>query len=141
MSYSIYESFLTLEDCIYYCKQVAARLNLTTYEYFYDNRIKKKFNAIKKDEDGNVKLRIDNTAKFLNEFAVFKDYELYRIKFNLTKPKTIMKMGLDAYVAEKKELKFNITIKGYSFLYAVEFHESKPLYIIEDSGQMCMLLN
>ena len=36
MSYSIYDSFLTITDCKYYCNQIAKKLNLNTYDYFYD---------------------------------------------------------------------------------------------------------
>lgn len=133
MSYSIYDSFLTLDACKYYCKQVAARLNLSIYEYFYDNLVEKQF------EDTDI-----------THYREFMSYESWQVKFRLNKPKTIMKMGLDAYVAQKRELTFHLTIRGYSFLYVVKFYEpvvhevpvvTTDLYVQDASGQMCMVLN
>lgn len=153
---SIYYPFLPLEHCVTYCKQVAERLNLATYDYFYDNRIKKQFSTVKKDDAGNVILTIDNTEKFRREFKVFGEYDPFYIKFKLAKPKTIMKMGLDEYVAKNRELRFHINMTGFSFLYTVEFYEPTveevsviapvievpdDLYTIDKTGQMCMVLN
>lgn len=136
MSYSIYEPFLTINDCKYYCNQIAKRLNLNVFDYFYDNR-----NQIQFPGDSN-----------LYNFNVFKCYEDWQIKFNLTRPKTIMKMGLDEYVFKYHELKFNLTIKGFSFLYICRFsannynetaniNTNDSLYIEEtDTHQLCFVL-
>lgn len=139
MSYSIYDSFLTIADCKYYCKQVASRLNLNVYDYFYDNR-----NKIKFPGDSNIR-----------NFEDFKSYEDWRVRFNLACPKTIKKIGLDEYVTRKHELKFNLTIKGYSFLYICRFSDpnyneniinavvepnNNIAYIEEDDHQLSFIL-
>lgn len=108
MSTTIYDSFLTILDCKYYCNQIAKKLDLIMYDYFYDN-----LNQVKFPGDSN-----------LRNFDVFKYYEDWQIKFNLTKPKIIMKMGLDEYVSKNHELRFNLTIKGFSFLYVCKFSNS-----------------
>ena len=109
MSYSIYDSFLTVADCKYYCNQIAKKLNLNTYDYFYD-----KSSEIQFPGDSNI-----------YAFQDFKSYEDWRIRFNLTKPKTIKKLGLEEYVCKNKELVFNLTIKGMRFLYVCKFYNSK----------------
>lgn len=109
MSYSIYDSFLTITDCKYYCNQIAKKLNLNTYDYFYD-----KSSEIQFPGDSNIRT-----------FQDFKSYEDWRIRFNLTKPKTIKKLGLEEYVYKNKELVFNLTIKGIRFLYVCKFYNSK----------------
>jgi hypothetical protein len=131
MSYSIYDKYLTVADCKYYCKQIANRLDLNTFDYFFD-----KYSELQFPGDSNIRT-----------FDAFHEYEDWRLKFNLTKPATIKKMGLDEYVSKKHELVFNLTIKGFRFLYVCKFskkHEDKnddTLYIEEkDTGQMCMLL-
>lgn len=135
--YSIFDSFLTISDCKYYCNQIAKRLNLNTYDYFYD-----KYSEIKFPGDSNI-----------YSFNDFKSYENWRIRFNLTKPKTILKMGLDEYVSKYHELVFNLTIKGFRFLYICKFNNpdkitdtvlddnSKTVLYIEDSGQLSFILN
>lgn len=135
MSYSIYDSFLTIQDCKFYCKEVAKRLNLTTFDYFLDKHTQLQFPG-----DSN-----------LYTFKDFQNYEPWRIRFNLTKPKTISKMGLDEYVSKNHELVFNLTIKGYSFIYVCKFHAKNQnetikgyvdkqdnLYIEEPTGQLTM---
>ena len=84
MSYSIYDSFLTVADCKYYCNQIAKKLNLNTYDYFYD-----KSSEIQFPGDSNIKA-----------FQDFKSYEDWRIRFNLT-------------------------IKGFRFLYVCKFYNQK----------------
>ena len=101
MAYSIYDSFLTVSDCKYYCNQLAKKLNLSTYDYFYD-----KYSEMQFPSDSNI-----------YGFEVLKEYENWRIRFNLTKPKTIKKMGIEEYVSKNKELIFNLTIKGFSPFY------------------------
>ena len=105
MSYSIYDKFLTITDCKFYCNQISKRLELSTFDYFFD-----KYNQIKFSGDSN-----------LRTFDTFKGYEDWRLKFNLTKPATIRKTGLDEYVLKNKELVFNLTIKGFSFIYVCKF--------------------
>ena len=90
-------------------------------------------------------------------FEVLKEYENWRIRFNLTKPKAIKKMGIEEYVSKNKELIFNLTIKGFRFLYVCKFSNSnndaednpvhavldnhtKIVYIEEDSGQLSFIL-
>ena len=111
MAYSIYDSFLTIQDCKYYCNQVANKLNLKTYDYFYDKSCDTKF-----DGDSNI-----------YNFKVLQSYESWRIRFNLTKPKTIMKLGLDNYISKNKELVFNLTIKGFSFIYVCKFYNDQDI--------------
>ena len=105
---SIYDNFLTINDCKFYCNQLAQRLDLTIYDYFYDNHTQLKF-------PGDASLR---------NFDFLKSYEDWRIKFNLSKPKTIMKMGLDEYISKNHELDFYLTIKGFSFMYICKFSEN-----------------
>ena len=109
MSYSIYDSFLTITDCKYYCNQIAKKLNLNTYDYFYD-----KYSEMQFPGDSNI-----------YAFQDFKSYEDWRIRFNLTKPNTIKKLGLEEYVYKNKELVFNLAIKGMRFLYVCKFYNSK----------------
>ena len=109
MSYSIYDSFLTITDCKYYCNQLAKKLNLNTYDYFYD-----KSSEIQFPGDSNIRT-----------FQDFKSYEDWRIRFNLTKPKTIKKLGLEEYISKHHELAFNLTIKGFRFLYVCKFYNQK----------------
>lgn len=137
MSYSIYDSFLTVSDCKYYCKQIAKRLGYSIYDYFYDNYTETTFPG-----DSN-----------LYNFKVFKSYEQWRIRFNLTQPRTIARIGIDEYVSKNRELKFNLTIKGFSFIYVCKFsipneikhgtvdNNTQTLYI-EDSktGQYSFML-
>jgi hypothetical protein len=107
MAYSIYDKFLTITDCKYYCNQAAKRLNLSTFDYFFD-----KYNGIQ--FPGNANLR---------NFEAFKPFEDWQIKFNLTKPATIRKMGLDEYITKYHQLIFNLTIRGFSFVYICKFSE------------------
>ena len=137
MSYSIYDKFLTVADCKYYCNQVAKKLNLSTFDYFFD-----KYNHIQ--FDGNSNLRT---------FEAFKCYEDWRLKFNLTKPATIKKIGLEEYVLKNRELVFNLTLKGFSFVYVCKFANpnnliygvvepsTNTLYIEETTGQLAMAFN
>ena len=136
MAYSIYDSFLTVSDCKYYCNQLAKKLNLSTYDYFYD-----KYSEMQFPSDSNI-----------YGFEVLKEYENWRIRFNLTKPKTIKKMGIEEYVSKNKELIFNLTIKGFRFLYVCKFsnpkelthavldNHTKTVYVEEDSGQLSFIL-
>ena len=136
MAYSIYDSFLTITDCKYYCNQLAKKLNLSTYDYFYDKSSEVQFSG-----DSNI-----------YAFQGFKSYEDWRIRFNLTKPKTIKKIGIEEYVSKNKELIFNLTIKGFRFLYVCKFsnpkevthavldNHTKTVYIEEDSGQLSFIL-
>ena len=136
MAYSIYDSFLTITDCKYYCNQLAKKLNLSTYDYFYDKSSEVQFSG-----DSNI-----------YAFQGFKSYEDWRIRFNLTKPKTIKKIGIEEYVSKNKELIFNLTIKGFRFLYVCKFsnpkevthavldNHTKTVYIEEHSGQLSFIL-
>jgi hypothetical protein len=103
MAYSIYDSFLTISDCKYYCKQVAKKLGLTVYDYFYDKYTETQFPG-----DSNI-------------YQFFNQYEQWRIRFNLTQPRIISRIGLEEYVSKNRELKFNLTIKGFSFIYVCKF--------------------
>lgn len=127
MSYSIYDHFLTVADCKYYCKEVANRLNLKTFDYFFD-----KYSELQFPGDSNI-----------YAFDAFRGYQNWQIKFNLTKPATIKKMGLDEYVSKYHELKFNLTIKGMSFLYVCKFSPIKEevIYVQEPSGQLAFNFN
>lgn len=128
MSYSIYDSFLTIQECKYYCNQTAAKLNLTTYDYFYDKSAEIKF-------PGDSSLR---------SFKVFNEYEEWRLRFNLTKPATIKKLGLEEYISKYHELSFNLTIKGFRFLYVCKFSSAKnqnETYTEEPDHQMVMVFN
>lgn len=142
MAYSIYDSFLTVSDCKYYCNQLAKKLNLSTYDYFYD-----KYSEMQFPGDSNI-----------YAFEVLREYENWRIRFNLTKPKTIQKQGIEEYVSKNRELIFNLTIKGFRFLYvckfsnnnkddindnpvhAVLYNKTKTVYVEEDSGQLSFIL-
>ena len=136
MSYSIYDSFLTVSDCKYYCNQLAKKLNLNIYDYFYD-----KYSEMQFSGDSNI-----------YAFHIFKSYEGWRIRFNLTKPNTIKKMGIEEYVSKNKELVFNLTIKGFRFLYVCKFsnpkevthgivdNNTKTVYIEESNGQLSFIL-
>ena len=136
MAYSIYDSFLTVTDCKYYCNQLAKKLNLSTYDYFYD-----KYSEMQFPGDSNI-----------YAFQVFKSYEDWRIRFNLTRPKTIKKMGIEEYVSKNKELIFNLTIKGFRFLYVCKFSNpkevthtvldnyTKTVYVEESNGQLSFIL-
>lgn len=140
MSYSIYDHFLTIADCKYYCNQIAKRLNLTVFDYFYD-----KYNQIQFPGDSNI-----------YKFDAFRCYEDWRVRFNLTKPATIKKIGIDEYVSRHHELVFNLTIKGFSFVYVCKFSannlnenivygvvepNTNTLYIEEtDTGQLRLVL-
>ena len=136
MAYSIYDSFLTVSDCKYYCSQLAKKLNLSTYDYFYD-----KYSETQFPGDSNI-----------YTFQVFKSYEDWRIRFNLTKPKTIKKLGIEEYVSKNKELVFNLTIKGFRFLYVCKFSNpkevthavldnyTKTVYVEESNGQLSFVL-
>ena len=136
MAYSIYDSFLTVSDCKYYCNQLAKKLNLNIYDYFYD-----KYSEMQFPGDSNI-----------YGFEVLKEYENWRIRFNLTKPNTIKKMGIEEYVSKNKELVFNLTIKGFRFLYVCKFsnpkeithavvdNNTKTVYVQEDSGQLSFIL-
>ena len=137
MSCSIFDKFLTVAGCKYYCNQIASRLNLRTFDYFYDKR-----NCIQFPGDSNI-----------YSFKEFREYEKWRIRFNLTRPATIKKAGLDEYVLSHKELTFNLTIKGYSFVYVCKFSQpncneikhgylddnTKSIYIEEANGQYSFL--
>lgn len=135
MAYSIFDKFLTVADCKYYCNQIATRLNLNTYDYFYDKGSETKF-------PGN---------SVISSFAEFRQYEKWKIKFNLNRPATIKKMGLDEYVLRYHELSFHLTIRGYSFIYVCKFSNpkqiergklddnTKTIYIEETGGQYSFL--
>ena len=141
MAYSIYDKFLTISDCKYYCNQIANRLGLSTFDYFYD-----KYTELQFPGDSN-----------LRTFKVFNDYEDWKIKFNLCKPATISKMGIDAYVLKHKELTFHLTLKGFSFIYVCKFSaknhnetdnviygvlepKTNIVYEEESNGQLAMIL-
>lgn len=140
MSYSIYDKFLTVSSCKHYCNQAAKRLNLITFDYFYDKR-----NELQFPGDSNIK-----------QFKEFRDYQDWQIKFNLCKPATIKKTGLDEYILKHRELTFHLTIKGYSFLYICKFSSnnhnetdiingivepvSDVVYIEDEGGQLRFIL-
>jgi hypothetical protein len=105
MSYSIYDNFLTIADCKFYCNEVAKKLDLSVYDYFFDKHTHLKFPG---DTD-------------IYSFEAFKQYQYWQVKFNLTKPGTIRKIGLDEYVSKHHELVFNLTIRGFSFVYICRF--------------------
>lgn len=106
---SIFKQFLTVSDCKYYCNQVAAKLNYNTQDYFYDKNTNQQYPG-----DANI-----------YNYNMFYNYESWRIKFNLAKPKTIQNIGLEQYVSENKMLVFYLTIKDFSFIYVCKFIDPK----------------
>lgn len=115
---SIFDKFQTVASCKYYTKQVADKLNLDTFDYFWDGSSETQF-------PGNSDIY---------KFEEFRYEQPWKIKFNLTKPKTIMKIGLEEYVSKYKELAFNLTLKGHRFLYIVKFYEKQESnFVIEET--------
>ena len=105
MATSIFDKFLTVKDCKYYCNEVAKRLDLDVFDYFYD-----KYNKVQFPGDSNI-----------YNFEKFRYYEPSRITFILNNMNIIMKTGLDEYVSKKRELIFRLAIKGYQFMYTCKF--------------------
>lgn len=135
---SIFKQFLTVSDCKYYCNQIAAKLNYEVQDYFYDKNTNQKYPG-----DFNI-----------YNYNMFYYYEPWRIKFNLTKSKTIQNIGLEQYVSENKILVFNLTIKDFRFVYICRFIDPKleetikeetyvkdnVVYKPEDNGQYRFIL-
>lgn len=122
---TIFDKFLTVQHCNYYAKQVATKLNLKTYSYYWDN---------------SSQTQLPGDSNILNWNAL-KSYEPWRIKFNLTKSKTIMKMGLEEYVSKNHELRFNLAIKGFSIIYVIQFYNPKDdgsLNAVIDENTKCL---
>lgn len=133
MSYSIYDKFLTIESCNYYAKQIAEKLNLKTFSYYYDNLDK-------------VQIPGDETNDICNWLGL--DVPEWRRKFNLCNANKIKKIGIENYIKDKHEINFYLTVKNMSIIYAIRFMDIKPKvidnpqgnilddYILESDGQL-----
>lgn len=133
MSYSIYDKFLTIESCNYYAKQIAEKLNLKTFSYYYDNLDK-------------VQIPGDETNDICNWLGL--DVPEWRRKFNLCNANKIKKIGIENYIKDKHEINFYLTVKNMSIIYAIKFMDIKPKvtnnpqgnilddYILESDGQL-----
>lgn len=128
MSYSIYDKFLTIESCNYYAKQIAEKLNLKTFSYYYDNLDK-------------VQIPGDETNDICNWLGL--DVPEWRRTFNLCNANKIRKIGIENYIKDKHELNFYLTVKNMSIIYAIRFSDIKinPQgnvydYVLEPDGQL-----
>ena len=133
MSYSIYDKFLTIESCNYYAKQIANKLGMNMFSYYYDNLDK-------------VQIPGDEVHDICDWLGL--DVADWRRTFNLCNSNKIKKIGIENYVSKHKELNFYLTVKGYSIVYAIRFSDIKPKpnkihdddYIIESDGQLSFIL-
>lgn len=129
MSYSIYDKFLTIQSCNYYVKQIANKLNMKTFSYYYDNLDK-------------VQIPGDDVHDICSWLGL--DVPEWRRTFNLCNANKIRKIGIENYVKSNHELNFYLTVKGESIIYAIRFmdidinhddvipHE----YLLESDGQL-----
>lgn len=101
----IFIPYRPVENYKAYCKQLAKDLEFTIYDYYFDNLNKLQFPS---NSD-------------IYKFKEFRQYDWRKIQFKLTNATTIQRMGLQEYVRKNRELVFNLTIKGYSFLYVCKF--------------------
>ena len=106
---SIFDKYLSLNDCGYYIKRTADVLGLQTYCYYWDNK-----NKIKIPSEKNI-----------HTWSDFRYMEAWRITFNLSKPKTIAKVGLEQYVSKHHELVFKLNMPHYSIVYVAKFYKPK----------------
>ena len=132
MSYSIYDKFLTIESCNYYAKQIAEKLNLKIFSYYYDN--------LDKVQIPGDEIDICNWLGL--------DVPEWRRKFNLCNANKIKKIGIENYIKDKHEINFYLTVKNMSIIYAIKFMDIKPKvidnlqgnilddYILESDGQL-----
>ena len=132
MSYSIYDKFLTIESCNYYAKQIANKLGMNMFSYYYDNLDK-------------VQIPGDETNDICNWLGL--DVPEWRRKFNLCNANKIKKIGIENYIKDKHEINFYLTVKNMSIIYAIRFSDIKPKqnkihddYIIESNGQLKFIL-
>ena len=130
---TIFDSYLHINTVKAFCADIAKRNNYAMYDYFWDNHTETKF-------PGNSDIY---------SFRVLEEYDIWQIKFNLSKSKTVRHVGLDEYVNKYRELVFHLTIKGHQFLYVCTFnpapieqdvvvkHVGPALYNWAD-GQLCL---
>lgn len=119
MPVTVFDKFLTQEQCKSICMDIAKRNNLDMFDYIYDNHTEIQF-------PGDVDVCT---------FKALENYELWQIKFNLAKPKTVLRLGVDEFVRLNQELRFHLTIRGFSLLYVCKFtrKESEDLsYLYKD---------
>lgn len=138
---SIYDKFLSIRACNYYCNQIAQKLNLTvSYSYFFDNRTKKRYKAIR-------------------DCQALSKYSDNSLKFNLSSP--IRNMGAEQYAAKHHKIVFYLMVTGFCISYTIKFSPKKVvenhnepvvhkavvdsytsvLYIEETNGQLSMVFN
>lgn len=129
---SIYDKFLTIESCNYYSKQIANKLGMNMFSYYYDNLDK-------------VQIPGDEVHDICDWLGL--DVADWRRTFNLCNANNIKKIGIENYVKDKHELNFYLTVKGYSIVYAIRFSDIKPKqnkiyddYIEESNGQLSFIL-
>lgn len=107
---TIYDNYLHINTVKAFCADIAERNNYAMYDYFWDNHTETKFPG---DSD-------------IYSFKVLEEYDVWQIKFNLSKAKTVRHVGLYEYVNKYRELVFHLTIKGYQFLYICVFNPAPP---------------
>ena len=130
MSYSIYDKFLTIQSCNYYSKQIANKLGMNMFTYYYDNLDK-------------VQIPGDEVHDICDWLGL--DVADWRKTFNLCNANKIKKIGIENYIKDKHEINFYLTVKGYSIIYAIRFSDIKPdkthdNYIEESNGQLSFIL-
>ena len=137
MSYSIYDKFLTIQSCNYYSKQIANKLCMNMFTYYYDNIDK-------------IQIPGDEVHDICDWLGL--DVPNWRRTFNLCNANKIKKIGIENYIKDKRELNFYLTVKGYSIIYAIKFMDIKQIlkpkvinspqdnilddYILESDGQL-----
>lgn len=107
---TIYDNYLHINTVKAFCADIAERNNYAMYDYFWDNHTETKF-------PGNSDIY---------SFKVLEEYDIWQIKFKLSKFKTVRHVGLDEYVNKYRELVFHLTIKGHQFLYVCVFNPAPP---------------
>lgn len=121
MPVTVFDKFLTPIQCKSLCTEIAKRNNMELFDYYYDNQTELQFSG---DCD-------------ICTFRALENYELWQIKFNLARPKTVLRLGVDEYIRTHQELRFHLTIRGFSLLYVAKFShkESEDLsYLYKDES-------
>ena len=102
---SIYDKFLSIRACNYYCNQIAQKLNLTvSYSYFFDNHTKKQYKTIR-------------------DCQSLSKYSDNSLKFNLSS--SIRNMGAEQYVEKHHKIVFYLMVTGFCISYTVKFSPKK----------------
>lgn len=132
---TIFDKFQQVSSLDYYAKYYASKLDMNAFQYYWDN-----INHVQIPCTSNIR----NWKEFVN-------YPDYRLSFNLTDIRRIKRYScIEDYIREHKRLSFNLTIKGYSILYIIEFsNKTKPvqpdniniIYQEEPNGQLYFNLN